>query len=95
MLSLTMEMGLGLMQEVGHVDFYPNGGEKQPKCPANSFKIIEAFLGLINPFTPVETAIDKFSCAHTSAFRYYTGKYYSTIKKLLIFINFTFKFRFN
>jgi hypothetical protein len=27
MLSLTMEMGLGLMQEVGHVDFYPNGGE--------------------------------------------------------------------
>jgi hypothetical protein len=84
MLSLTMEMGLGLMQEVGHVDFYPNGGEKQPKCTENSLKIVEAFLGIINPSVSLENAMDKLSCAHTSAYRYYIGNYYFKIKKLFI-----------
>jgi hypothetical protein len=77
-------MGLGLMQEVGDVDFYPNGGEKQPNCPANSWKIIEVFLGIINPSVTFDGAIDKFSCAHTSAYRYYIGNLNSTIKMLFI-----------
>lgn len=27
--------GLGTSQSMGHIDFYPNGGEKMPGCSAN------------------------------------------------------------
>ena len=36
----TLNVGLGIFQSVGHVDYYPNGGINQPNCPQTSDKIL-------------------------------------------------------
>ncbi|XP_060028125.1 lipase member I isoform X1 [Erinaceus europaeus] len=33
--------GLGINEPLGHIDFYPNGGKKQPGCPKTIFSGIE------------------------------------------------------
>ncbi|XP_017394913.1 lipase member I isoform X2 [Cebus imitator] len=33
--------GLGIQEPLGHIDFYPNGGNKQPGCPKSIFSGIE------------------------------------------------------
>ncbi|XP_055991425.1 lipase member I [Sorex fumeus] len=33
--------GLGINEPLGHIDFYPNGGRKQPGCPKSIFSGIE------------------------------------------------------
>ena len=50
-------VGFGLMQAIGDVDFYPNGGQHQPGCPPETLGLIGMLsfegtvvhpLGLIN-----------------------------------------------
>ena len=38
--GIELDLGFGLMQPSGHVDFYPNGGIQQPGCEDNVFESI-------------------------------------------------------
>ena len=31
--TANLQLGFGLFQSIGHVDYYPNGGKDQPDCP--------------------------------------------------------------
>ena len=68
--TATLEIGLGMMQRVGHVDYYPNGGKNQPNCPEVPGKIIGAiFNGLAWNMAGIE---DTTACSHSAAITYFT-----------------------
>ena len=55
--SCTCVLGFGLMQPLGHVDFYPNGGKRQPGCYRNPIDLI---LNIIQKNTKWTAACDHF-----------------------------------
>jgi hypothetical protein len=68
--AATLQIGLGLMQKVGHVDYYPNGGKNQPNCPDVPGKILGAiFNGLFLNMAGIE---DTTACSHSAAITYFT-----------------------
>ena len=66
----TIQLGLGLLQVVGHVDYYPNGGYNQPNCPATSSKLLNTLFSLAA--LCVECVENGISCSHSSSFDFFT-----------------------
>ncbi|XP_052776835.1 inactive pancreatic lipase-related protein 1-like [Mya arenaria] len=58
--------GLGLMQPLGTVDFYPNGGRDMPGCPNTYFaRMTELFTGNFD-------LVQNFACSHLRVLNYFT-----------------------
>jgi len=60
------KLGLGLPDPIGHVDFYPNGGAKQPGCSRRRNK-------LLPPITSyIWNRIEKSICSHGRSYMFFT-----------------------
>jgi hypothetical protein len=68
--SHNLLLGLGTLQRMGHVDYFPNGGYNQPKCSATSGKIINLILqlGTMN----IDGFMVTTMCSHMAAVYFYT-----------------------
>ncbi|XP_030628259.1 pancreatic triacylglycerol lipase-like [Chanos chanos] len=65
-LPLVPYLGLGMSQAVGHIDFYPNGGEEMPGCDKNIISQIVDIDGIW------EGTRDFVACNHLRAYKYYS-----------------------
>ncbi|XP_034994005.1 inactive pancreatic lipase-related protein 1-like [Zootoca vivipara] len=59
-------MGFGISQAIGHLDFYPNGGEYMPGCKKNAISQIVDIDGIW------EGTRDFVACNHLRSYKYYS-----------------------
>ncbi|KAI4874276.1 hypothetical protein NFI96_028462 [Prochilodus magdalenae] len=65
-LPLVPYVGLGMSQPVGHIDFYPNGGEEMPGCDKNIISQIVDIDGIW------EGTRDFVACNHLRAYKFFS-----------------------
>ncbi|XP_053548965.1 pancreatic triacylglycerol lipase-like [Bombina bombina] len=63
---LIPNIGLGMSQTVGHLDFFPNGGEEMPGCRKNIISQIVDIDGIW------QGTRDFVACNHLRSYKYYT-----------------------
>ncbi|XP_061084762.1 inactive pancreatic lipase-related protein 1-like [Conger conger] len=65
-LPIIPYVGMGMSQAVGHLDFYPNGGEHMPGCDKNIISQIVDIDGIW------EGTRDFVACNHLRSYKYYS-----------------------
>ncbi|KAM9324596.1 pancreatic triacylglycerol lipase-like [Gastrophryne carolinensis] len=63
---LIPNVGLGMSQQVGHLDFFPNGGEEMPGCSKNALSQIVDIDGIW------QGTRDFVACNHLRSYKFYT-----------------------
>ncbi|XP_004579849.2 pancreatic triacylglycerol lipase-like isoform X1 [Ochotona princeps] len=63
---MVPNLGLGMIQNVGHLDFFPNGGKEMPGCQKNILSQIVDLDGIW------EGTRDFVACNHLRSYKYYT-----------------------
>ncbi|XP_045424789.1 pancreatic lipase-related protein 2-like [Lemur catta] len=64
---LIPSLGFGMSQKVGHLDFFPNGGEEMPGCQKNILSTIIDLNGIW------EGTTNFIACNHLRSFKYYSS----------------------
>ncbi|XP_078080482.1 pancreatic lipase-related protein 2-like [Mustelus asterias] len=64
---LIPHLGFGLLEPIGHLDFYPNGGELMPGCDKNIVSTIIDINGIW------EGTRNFAACSHLRSYKYYTA----------------------
>ncbi|KAL7890065.1 hypothetical protein AOLI_G00023230 [Acnodon oligacanthus] len=65
-LPIVPYLGFGMSEPVGHIDFFPNGGEEMPGCDKNIISQIVDLDGIW------EGTRDFVACNHLRAYKYYS-----------------------
>ena len=78
--TANLQLGLGMMQAIGHVDYYPNGGKNQPDCPTTSGKLLTGVFHIVT--VDVDGIDDNLACSHSAALHLYTDSVKSDCKYL-------------
>ncbi|CAG2243585.1 Pancreatic lipase-related protein 2,Inactive pancreatic lipase-related protein 1 [Mytilus edulis] len=70
--SSILSLGMGAAQQMGHVDFYPNGGSEQPGCPAGLLSKITQTVWHSVSQLDLLAGEGSVACSHERSYIYYT-----------------------